>query len=52
MSAPAVNEDDRATPVIGVPVPDAARRPLVLWTEDLSVSFEGFKALTDVSLEL
>jgi len=55
MSAPAVpdpNEEDRATPIVSVPVPEAARRPLVLWVEDLSVSFDGFKALTDVSLEL
>jgi len=55
MSAPAVegpNEEDRATPIISVPVPEAARRPLVLWIEDLSVSFDGFKALDGVSLEL
>ena len=47
MSAPAVtdsNEEDRATPIISVPVPDAARRPLVLWVEDLSVSFGGVRA--------
>jgi len=44
--------DDRATPILSVPVPEAARRPLVLWVEDLSVSFEGFKALNGVSLEL
>ena len=35
-----------------MPIPEAAHRPLVLWVEELSVSFEGFKALTDVSLEL
>jgi len=55
MSAPAVtdpNEEDRATPIISVPVPEGARRPLVLWIEDLSVSFDGFKALDGVSLEL
>jgi urea transport system ATP-binding protein len=45
-------EDDRATPIISAPVPEAARRPLVLWVEDLSVSFDGFKALNGVSLEL
>jgi urea transport system ATP-binding protein len=44
--------DERATPILSVPVPEAARRPLVLWAEDLSVSFEGFKALNGVSLEL
>jgi urea transport system ATP-binding protein len=44
--------EDRATPIISVPVPEAARRPLVLWVEELSVSFEGFKALSNVSLEL
>ena len=61
MSAPAVNEPvadaiaepaDDATPIISLPVPEAARRPLVLWVEDLSVSFDGFKALSGVSLEL
>ena len=61
MSVPAVSdpstandpaEDDRATPIISAPAPEAARRPLVLWVEDLSVSFEGFKALSGVSLEL
>jgi urea transport system ATP-binding protein len=31
---------------------EAARQPLVLWVENLSVSFDGFKALTDVSLLL
>jgi len=43
---------DDATPIISLPVPEAARKPLVLWVEDLSVSFDGFKALTGVSLEL
>jgi urea transport system ATP-binding protein len=43
---------DDATPIISLPVPEAARRPLVLWAEDLSVSFDGFKALSGVSLEL
>ena len=51
---------ERPTPIVPVPVPDearptatdTARRPLVLWMEEVSVSFEGFKALTDVSLEL
>ena len=43
---------DDATPILSVPVPAAARRPLVLWVEDLSVSFDGFKALSGVSLEL
>ena len=59
MSAPAVNDPvsespapDDATPIVSVPVPEAARRPLVLWVEDLSVSFDGFKALSGVSLEL
>jgi len=61
VSAPAVNEPvadaiaepaDDATPIISLPVPEAARRPLVLWVEDLSVSFDGFKALSGVSLEL
>ena len=54
MSAHAVTDPlaDDATPIMEVPVPEAARRPLVLWVEDLSVSFEGFKALSGVSLEL
>jgi urea transport system ATP-binding protein len=57
VSANAVNDpdlakEDRATPIISVPVPDEARKPLVLWAEDLSVSFDGFKALGGVSIEL
>src|SRR6185503_8127407 len=57
MSAPAVNDEngrvtDDMTPIVSAPVPEAARRPLVLWIEDLSVSFDGFKALDGVSLEL
>jgi len=44
--------DARETPVVSLPVPEAARGELVLWIEDLSVSFEGFKALNGVSLEL
>ena len=35
-----------------VPVPEAARPPLALWVENLTVSFDGFKALTDVTLTL
>jgi urea transport system ATP-binding protein len=31
---------------------DVARAPLVLWVENLSVSFDGFKALDDVGLLL
>jgi urea transport system ATP-binding protein len=46
------DKDDRATPIVAVPVPDAARQPLVLWVENLSVSFDGFKALDDVTLTL
>ena len=56
MSAPAVTDpattDERETPIVTMPVPEAARGELVLWIEDLSVSFEGFKALNGVSLEL
>ena len=57
MSATAVTTDPaavdaRETPVVSLPVPEAARGELVLWIEDLSVSFEGFKALNGVSLEL
>ena len=48
MSANPVAVPDEAHPK----APDTARNPLVLWVEDLSVSFDGFKALTDVSLEL
>ena len=33
-------------------LPDLGRRPYVLWVEDLSVSFDGFKALNGVTLEL
>ena len=55
VSAPAVTRTrapEDATPIISMPIPEAAHRPLVLWVEELSVSFDGFKALTDVSLEL
>jgi urea transport system ATP-binding protein len=45
-------EDDRPTPISSVPIPEAARPPLALWVESLSVSFDGFKALTDVTLTL
>jgi urea transport system ATP-binding protein len=44
--------DSRPTPIFSAPIPDAARRELVLWVEDLSVSFDGFKALDGVALEL
>jgi urea transport system ATP-binding protein len=44
--------DDRATPIDEAPIPDAAKRPLSLWVENLSVSFDGFKALNDVTLML
>ncbi|HLK91124.1 MAG TPA: urea ABC transporter ATP-binding protein UrtD [Polyangia bacterium] len=47
-----VNEDDRPTPISSVPIPEAARPPLALWVENLSVSFDGFKALTEVTLTL
>jgi urea transport system ATP-binding protein len=45
-------QDDRPTPILNVPIPEAARPPLALWVENLSVSFDGFKALTDVTLTL
>ena len=44
--------DDRPTPISTAPIPEAARPPLVLWVENLSVSFDGFKALNDVTLTL
>jgi urea transport system ATP-binding protein len=47
-----LEEDDRPTPILNVPIPDAARPALALWVENLSVSFDGFKALTDVTLTL
>jgi len=47
---------DRPTPISAaseaIAASEAARAPLVLWVENLSVSFDGFKALTDVSLLL
>jgi urea transport system ATP-binding protein len=49
---PMTDDDDRATPLTTIPIPDDARPPLVLWVESLSVSFDGFKALDDVSLLL
>jgi len=60
-------EDERPTPIVPIAVhdgavpapdpddttmPDLGRRPYVLWVEDLSVSFDGFKALNGVTLEL
>jgi urea transport system ATP-binding protein len=44
--------DDRPTPIAHLPLPEGARPPLALWVENLSVSFDGFKALTDVTLTL
>jgi len=57
MPIPPVMDDDadassRPTPILAVPIPEAARQPLVLWVENLSVSFDGFKALDDVTLTL
>jgi urea transport system ATP-binding protein len=46
------DDGERPTPHHVEPIPDAARRPFVLWVEDLSVSFDGFKALDNVTLEL
>jgi urea transport system ATP-binding protein len=46
------DEDERLTPIVHLPVADQARKPLVLWTEDLTVSFDGFKALNGVNLEI
>jgi urea transport system ATP-binding protein len=46
------SRDDRPTPIVSSPLPEAARPPLVLWVENLSVSFDGFKALNDVTLTL
>jgi urea transport system ATP-binding protein len=44
---------DGAVPVSeDTTMPDLGRRPYVLWVEDLSVSFDGFKALNGVTLEL
>jgi urea transport system ATP-binding protein len=43
---------ERLTPIAHLPMPDQARKQLVLWIEDLSVSFDGFKALSNVNLEL
>jgi urea transport system ATP-binding protein len=45
-------EAERPTPIAHLPMPDQARKQLVLWIEDLSVSFDGFKALSNVNLEL
>ena len=43
---------NRPTPISHLPLPEGARPPLALWVENLSVSFDGFKALTDVTLTL
>ena len=45
-------QDDRPTPISHLPIPEGARPSLALWVENLSVSFDGFKALTDVTLTL
>jgi urea transport system ATP-binding protein len=45
-------KDDRPTPILNVTIPEAARPALALWVENLSVTFDGFKALTDVTLTL
>ena len=47
-----LEEDDRPTPISNAPVPEAARPQLALWVENLSVTFDGFKALTEVTLTL
>jgi urea transport system ATP-binding protein len=44
--------DDRPTPISNIPIPEGARPPLALWVEGLSVTFDGFKALTDITLTL
>src|SRR6187399_1646282 len=67
-TTPPIMEDERPTPIVPINVPNSAlpdrvapddttlpdlgRRPYVLWVEDLSVSFDGFKALNGVTLEL
>ena len=45
-------QDDRPTPISNLPIPEGAKPSLALWVENLSVSFDGFKALTDVTLTL
>jgi len=52
ISVPPVSDADRPTPISSEPIPEGARPPLALWVENLSVSFDGFKALTDVTLML
>ncbi len=47
-----LDSDDRQTPISHAPIPEAARPPLALWVEGLSVTFDGFKALTDITLTL
>src|ERR1700722_8579904 len=44
--------DDRPTPISHLPIPEGAKPTLALWVENLSVSFDGFKALTDITLTL
>jgi urea transport system ATP-binding protein len=43
---------DRRPSPTSAPRAEAARPPLALWVESLSVSFDGFKALDDVTLTL
>jgi urea transport system ATP-binding protein len=47
-----LEDDDRPTPISSAPIPAAARPELALWVENLSVTFDGFKALTEVTLTL
>jgi urea transport system ATP-binding protein len=47
-----LEDDDRPTPISNATVPEAARPQLALWVENLSVTFDGFKALTEVTLTL
>ena len=54
MLVPPIDDSDRSANARSPrrPIPEAARPPLVLWVENLSVSFDGFKALDDVTLTL
>jgi urea transport system ATP-binding protein len=52
MPVTTLEEADRPTPISNAPIPEAARPNLALWVENVSVTFDGFKALTEVTLTL
>src|ERR1051325_4292970 len=52
ISIPSMEETGSTPAPPDAPRVEAARLPLALWVDSLSVSFDGFKALDDVTLTL